>query len=100
MITIKTEGVRIQIHVCKNERWYTLVCVCLTSVQLLEYTSGLTALSWYSILQTMMTQTQMVDRQEAMGLKRVKGSANDHSTTNTKFITDGYTVTERESKRE
>lgn len=44
--------------------------MCLTRLQLLEYSMGLTTLSWYSILHTMMTHTQTVDRQEAMGLKR------------------------------
>lgn len=37
---------------------------------MLEYSWGLTTLSWYSILHTMMTQVHTVARQEAMGRKR------------------------------
>lgn len=65
----------------------------LTVLQLREYSSGLTTLSWYSILQMMMTHTQTVDRQDAMGLKRQKGVASDHSTTRTRFITDAFRQT-------
>lgn len=63
----------------------------LTRLQLLEYSAGLTTLSWYSILHMMMTHTQAVDRHEAMGPKREKGMARDQSTTRTRFITEGCT---------